>query len=242
VTLPAAGGDDWLHIGCTDWLIDDVANPSNSRLADDSGALNAIKFEGRDVAEQFSVISIGYTAAAANSEVIDVDYWDAGTNDCERAAIFSLRLQAFADHIGSHDQSGTHSLSALDTPVTVETADLVLATTGDVFFFAQAIADVSLATHVPYCRLTIDATEAITDLSREGYRAADVTDELPVQAIGRSSVTSGTRTYDLDCYEDNDVATANTIDRSTLVVFSAALAGTTSPLVLYTVPGLSVTQ
>jgi len=228
VTLPPGGGDDWLHIGCTDWLIDALTNPSNSRLQDDSGALNAIKFEGRSIDEQFSVISIGYTAAAAASEVVTTDYWDAGTNDAERAAIFSLRLEAFADHIGAQDQSGTHSLTVLDTAVEVETADLVLGTTGDVFFFAQAIADVSLATHVPYCRLTIDSTEAITDLSNDGYRAADTTDELPVQAIGRSSVTSGTKTYDLDCYEGNDVGTANTIDRSTLVAFSAALAGGTS--------------
>ncbi len=225
VTLPSTSGDDWLILADGKWTADDSTNPMNTRI-NTHGC--KVKVEAGGTSDQFSCMCVGYVDNATASQQIDMEYWQGsgGINDFDRAAMFALRLQAFEDSIGTVDISTTNSISVLDTYVEVESQDLVLGTTGDVLYFAQAIGDVSLATQVPYHKVEMDGTPVETGMGRDGYRARDAGDELPVQAWGKeASVSSGTRTFTIDVAEDNDVASSYNVDMRALVVFSVALAG-----------------
>jgi len=245
VTLPASGGDDWLVIATSDWLIDVTASSLLFNLDLGGSTVMSQSIEGEDASETLSFGAIGYLAAAANSAVCKLVYQgeSAAGNDYVRGAIFALRLNAFTDHNGATSSTNTASGTVADTYVPTNTVSFSLGTTGDCCFFAQTLSDVVGNTvDKPYHRVQSDGTDIISGLG-QGYTSSayDDADAFASSSFGVASLTSGTLTIDVDSAKKgtNDF---DYIDHA-LVIFSMELAGTGgSPLVLYTVPGLSVTN
>ena len=227
VTLPASGGDDWLVLGNVYWLTDNASDKMISQLSLGGNVRMINSTEGEDPDERVGRPLIGYLAAAANSAVCLTQYYNvnghASPNDVTRTAIFALRMEAFANHVGNMDQDEIAMGGVLDTYVATNTVSLALSATGPVAWFAQTIADVGATFQGPYHRVQLDGTDIVAGLGRASSWNYDVSDQLPLTQFGTISMSSGTRVIDVDCANELKTNAFN-FDEHTLVAFSMELA------------------
>jgi len=225
VTLPASGGDDWLVIATVDWLVDDVVGNGIQELSLDGNTRQQLNWEGEDIAETLSYGNIGYLPAATSSAVCKVvkSVDTASTHDYIRSAIFALRMEAFADHVGAYSAGPVAMGGIVDTYVQTNTVSLALTATGNVAWFGQTIADITDANHNPYHRIQVDGADIVSTLGRLASATYGTTEQLSLSQFGTISMSSGTRVIDMDCAEDVTITAYNFTD-SSLIAFSLALA------------------
>jgi len=225
VTLPSGGGDDWLVIATADWLVDSVTDAMRQQLSLGGTVAMINQWEGEDLAETWSIGSVGYLAAASASAVCKLQYAAEGgnTHDYTRSAIFALRMDAFEAHIGSQDGTDVNLPTTADVFVETNTVDLVLSATRDVVYFAQSMFQVNHVQTSPYSRVQENNTDIIawTDLG-SGLRGT--TDIVPQTRFAVASMTSGTKTIDEDSATDFANALFPVAVDHALVAFTTELA------------------
>lgn len=226
VTLPSASGGDWLILGCGNWDVGSTAVSLEQRLSIDGvGTVMFLRHEGEDTAEQLPFMCVYPLDSAAASQVVTFEGREDSSSSfvLDASRVLALRLEAFADHITLHDTTSDALSTTPDTYVETGTVDLVLGATGDVFVIGQSIiSDGSLARD-PYLRLQEGDADIISAMGRASSSVYDTTDNVGVVTHVIGSMTSGTKTIDMDVAQDVSTDAANVAERS-LVAFSLELA------------------
>lgn len=233
VTLPSASGDDWLILGCGDWSVGSASHNFEQQLEVNGNIRALVSQEGEDTSEQLPVMCVHYYAAAAASAVINFQAREDSTTSfvLDRSRILAIRLEAFTDHIGLYDTT-TDSVGGPDSYVETGTVSLSLTATGDVWVIGQSHFNATDSTSDPYMRLQENNTDIVTDMGRgtDHYRDPSTLVGLWTHVVG--SMTSGTKTIDMDCAQDTNSGSLGVTERS-LVALSLDLVsveGGASPL------------
>ena len=227
---PGTASEDWLVIGCLNYLIDAGTFYSVLwRINRDSAADTApfAQEEGENASDsRVNAMSRVYTLTAA-SHTFTVEAQNesdnADQNDHQFSSIFALRLDVFEDH--TFDWTETE-FSPSTTGVYEEMTGLASytpTTAGDNIIVATALSDPGGNNRTAGIRVQLDATTA--PVGQDGHDDAgswDPTDENPMAVLAKANMAASARDIDFDG-SVTDVATQAIEDRS-IAVWSLELA------------------
>jgi hypothetical protein len=239
VTLPSTSGDDWLVWASGNWDVGSASIGMEQQInVSTTGAQMYCRREGEDPTEQLAIMCVGYVPSAGASATVALQAKEVTSTNyvLDSSRVFALRLDAFADHEVSHiDSGGIGALSGvLDTYAQAATINLSLAATGPVYVVGQATVDDTANTALtsdPYLQLQENNTDIVSGFGRATDHFRDANDQIGVWKHCVGTMTSGTKTIDLDVARDETAAANHVFVNYTLAAFSMELAGGSQSIV-----------
>ena len=226
-TLPSGGGDDWAILGCVHHDVASTAANHEQRLQVAGSNVMTMSLEGEDTAEELPHMSVYYHAGAGASDAINLQVREdlnlGHTYDYTR--LLCLRMEAFADHVGTYTGTDVALSGSVDTYVEADTVSLSLSANGDVMVIGQPIIDAASTDCDPYLRIQEGGTDIVSNYGRASDHARDTTDFIPIWGAVVGNMTSGTKTIDLDVAQDETASASNHVEEVSLIAFSLELAG-----------------
>ena len=224
VTLGAAG--TWWILAEADW--DMGTSSSNVYVAIDVAGTDRWEItHEREDSDEERLLGSFWAESLSASDVCRVRYkTDSTTHNCDRTAIFALRLDAFEDfdiQVSATTPALTHS--SVDTyqefggfPTYTPSQ------TGNVCLFGATRNDLPGSTNGVYGRIQVGGTDwPTTNLWRNTYASHGASDVSCLSMLGVASLTTGSKDVDFDCAED--FTTGSGSDGRVCVAFSLELAG-----------------
>lgn len=116
VTLPGKMHSSWLVFGSAHWLIDSTTADVLQKLVINGVDFSEVDYEGESTAEEYTVGNLALAKGIHSDTTAKIQYRadTATTHDCNRTAVFALRLEAFAS-VAYDDSATTITQSVVDT-------------------------------------------------------------------------------------------------------------------------------
>jgi hypothetical protein len=226
ITVPG-DSDDWLILGHSNWLIDSTSADFGSSLYIDGATVCFVEDEGEDAAEIRNVGHIYVHEQNGSATTARVQYrtWSI-SHDCERTAIFGLRLGVFRDHEVSVG-SAIVTCSVLNTWYEAQGVGAYVhgGSGANDLMIVGATYNSTQKGHIPFGRIQVDGSDFPVAGMGVNSSSGSFTSTSLVHAhqIGKASFSPGTLDIDFDVSEDWQ--TAPPYDEHYLVAFSTELAG-----------------
>lgn len=227
VTTAAAG--DWLFIASTRFLVDDTASGMHLAINDGTSDIAEWKTEAEDSADERVFGTMAYKASLGSGVTVRARYkctLVTTAPDCVVTKIFGLRLDAFADHAGSHT-ANTITHTATDTyQEFAGFGSYGLSNTGPLLILGLPIHAFSETNKHPYGRIQIGGSDwPAANSNRQPVGSNGASDRVGPFLYGlAASQSAGTLDIDLDCAEDTDISPNYSCVEQVAVAFSLVLA------------------
>lgn len=225
-STPAAG--DWLIFTCGHWLIDSTSADAFMAISAGGTDYSEYQMEGEDSADEWCFGTMAYRASLGSGQTVQARYrTDSASHDCDRTAVFGLRLDAFEDHDGAHNTS-TITHSVLNTyQEFAGFGSYVKSSTGNLIAIGLPIHTINtLAVQFPYGQIQLAGSDWPSSNDQEERNGANgAEDQRGNVVFGYASVSSGTHDWDFDIAESNSVSPTFNCDEQIAAVFSLELGG-----------------
>lgn len=239
-TVPAAG--NWLFFACSHWLIDSTTADFLMAIQVNGNDWGEVRDEGEQTTNEICMGTFSY-ASLSGGETIQVRFRSdtAATHDCDRTALFGLRLDAFANSWGTRT-TNTVTHSVLDTYSEVAgNAAFTLSATGPLLVMCwplHAVTGGGEIGHRPYGRVQLDGVDWVNaTMNRSPAQVNGIPNRFaPLILSYAASQAAGTYDLDIDAAEDQDVSPATDCVEQVAAAFSLELAAGVVPTSLPWVP------
>lgn len=116
ITLPGNMHSSWLVFGCAHWLIDSTTADVLQKLVIGGVDFAEVDYEGENTSEEYTVGNVALIKGVHSDTTAKLQYRadTATTHDCNRTAVFALRLEAFSC-VAYDDSKATITQTAVDT-------------------------------------------------------------------------------------------------------------------------------
>lgn len=236
VTLPGRKESSWAIFGSAHWLSDSATASVLQKIVVGSDSYSEVQYQGINTGEEFAVGNLAVVHYAGSDTTAKIQYRSdtASTHDCNRTAIFALRLDAF-EAWTLDDNNLTNTLSALDTYVGICTAGVSLpnqSQTSTMLFFGAAVATIGENTKALYGRFRDNGSNEwpATGNDRASYMGNGAGDKIGPWWMGSKASLTGSYDLYLEAAEDSDVTPSYTISTGCMFGFVPRLAESkTSP-------------
>lgn len=227
-STPAAG--DWLIFCCTHWLIDSTTADLFVAISAGGSDYSEIQLEGEDTADEYTTGTIAYRAALGSGQTVRARYRtdDGASHDCDRTAVFGIRLDAFEDHWGAHT-TDTLTIDETNWGATFATnASYSKTSTGPFIAFGWPICSTVGVVNNPSGRISLDGgtnywpTEIYNRNSCNDNGAA--MQIAPVLLSYEASVANGSKNVLFALVEEWDANPTYNCDEQISAIFSLTLA------------------